>query len=300
MKLSLIICTHNPRRGYLDRVLAGLQRQTLHLADWELLLIDNASEQPLSEKWKLDWHPQGRILREDRLGLTAARLRAAEEFKGDLALFVDDDNVLDVDYLQEALRLAEEWPILGAWGGQYFAEYEAGMPPDWEVDRWSSFLEKDVWSNLPDRNAAPYGGGMVLRRPVLKEFYGSSGQSRLRQLLGRAGKGLGSYEDFDMAFTACDLGYGIGRFRSLKLTHLIPPERTTRDYLLKLCEESEFTDVIFRRARGESVPLHSIEQKFLFVYSIARELFKGRKIDFHLAGERGRSRARNFLRSLPT
>ena len=297
-EVSVVICAHNPQADFLERVLQGLEGQTLDSSRWELLLIDNASRDNLAEKWDLAWHPSGRVIREDEVGLTAARLRSIREMRGSLAVFVDDDNVLFPDYLEQVLLIAEEWPLLGAWGGQYFAEYEKGMPKDWETDRWSSHLERDVWSNLPDRNAAPFGGGMALRRPVLEGFFGAHGQSKLKKLLGRSGQGLGSYEDFDMAFTACDLGYGIGRFRALKLTHLIPHARTHKDYLVRLCEDSEFTDVIFRYSRGEMLPKHSFEQSLLHIYSLAREIFKGKSVAFQMAGERGRRRARRFLRGM--
>jgi hypothetical protein len=47
--LSVILCTHNPRPDYLSRVLASLRGQTLPAEQWEFLLIDNASRQPLTE-----------------------------------------------------------------------------------------------------------------------------------------------------------------------------------------------------------------------------------------------------------
>ncbi len=73
--VSAIICTHNPRRDYLKRVLNALQAQTLPKDEWELLIIDNASEQALATDWDLSWHPLPRHIREDELGLTPARLR---------------------------------------------------------------------------------------------------------------------------------------------------------------------------------------------------------------------------------
>jgi glycosyltransferase involved in cell wall biosynthesis len=48
--LSVIICTHNPRKDYLERVLKALQEQTLPSESWELLLIDNASDNLLEKK----------------------------------------------------------------------------------------------------------------------------------------------------------------------------------------------------------------------------------------------------------
>ena len=41
---SIIICAHNPRFHYLERVLAALRIQSLPYEQWELLLVDNASE----------------------------------------------------------------------------------------------------------------------------------------------------------------------------------------------------------------------------------------------------------------
>ena len=55
--LSVIICTHNPRFEYFDRVLNALKGQTLPLEQWELVIIDNASVEPLCERVDLNWHP---------------------------------------------------------------------------------------------------------------------------------------------------------------------------------------------------------------------------------------------------
>ena len=74
MNISVVICSHNPREDYLRRVLAALKAQTLPKEQWELLLIDNASKEPLAGRWVF-WHPYARIIRENQLGLTPARLR---------------------------------------------------------------------------------------------------------------------------------------------------------------------------------------------------------------------------------
>src|SRR6516165_2680410 len=98
--VSVILCTHNPRPDYLDRVLASLRGQTLPAEQWEFLLVDNASRQPLEEIWDISWHSRGRHIREVKLGLTHARLRGIEESSGELLIFVDDDNLLAKDFLQ--------------------------------------------------------------------------------------------------------------------------------------------------------------------------------------------------------
>src|SRR5206468_717972 len=124
------ICTHNPRADYFDRVLVALRAQSLHLDRWELLVVDNHSDQLLVDYIDVRWHPEARIVREETLGLTPARLRGIREARGDLLVFVDDDNVLDADYLETALRIAEQKAFLGAWSGQCCPEFEAD-PPEW-------------------------------------------------------------------------------------------------------------------------------------------------------------------------
>src|SRR5436190_1048189 len=114
--VTVVICTHNPREPYLQRVLEALRAQTFPLSNWELLVIDNASVSPLEGRLELSWHPQGRIIRENELGLTPARLRGIAEGRSDLLLFVDDDNVLDSDYVAQAAALAERLPIIGVFG----------------------------------------------------------------------------------------------------------------------------------------------------------------------------------------
>lgn len=296
--LSVIICTHNPREDYLNRAVEALKIQTLSCERWELLLIDNASTKKLSEKWDLSWHPAGRVIREDEVGLTAARLRAITESQADLIVFVDDDNILEPDYLAKGLEVSVEWPVLGAWGGQYFAQYDAGMPANWQYDIWSSKLNVDIWSSLPDRKAAPFGGGMFLRAFVAKKYLQKCADEPLRRKLDRAGSSLLSFGDFDMAFTGCDLGLGIGRFKKLKLIHLIPSHRTTKEYLWKITRDTAYSDVIFRYLRGEKPPLRSIERKLAFFYKAARELIKNKNIHTLLAKEVGVWHAIKFLRSL--
>src|SRR5690348_1101571 len=99
--LSVITCAHNSRDDYLMRVTNALNNQTLDKASWEYLLIDNASAERLAEKIDLSWHPKARLVREEKLGLTPARLRGIREATGEMLVFVDDDNVLDPDYLKE-------------------------------------------------------------------------------------------------------------------------------------------------------------------------------------------------------
>ena len=100
MEISVIICTRNPREDYLRRTLDALKAQSLPKDQWELLVVDNASDAPLAGRFDLSWHPNARHVREEKVGLTHARLHGIAASQADLLVFVDDDNVLRPDYLR--------------------------------------------------------------------------------------------------------------------------------------------------------------------------------------------------------
>jgi glycosyltransferase involved in cell wall biosynthesis len=255
MQVSVIICTHNPREDYLRRVLEALKAQTLPKEQWELLLIDNASKEPLASAWDLSWHPLARHVREDEVGLTPARLRGIRETKGEILVFVDDDNVLERNYLENAAQTGKAWPILGAWGGSIVPEFESSPPP-WAKPylRYLAIREvkQDQWSNYSDNpGRMPWGAGMCVRHTVAEEYARRLASDSIRYSLDRRGRSLASFGDSDLAMTACDLGLGTGLFSSLRLNHLIRAERVTESYLLNLMEGMVYSLKVGGAIRGK-------------------------------------------------
>jgi glycosyltransferase involved in cell wall biosynthesis len=241
MKLSVVICAHNPRPGYLARVLDALAAQTLPKEEWELLLVDNGSWPKLSERWDLSWHPAGRHIVESELGVAVARRRGMRMAIADLIVFVDDDNVLDASYLSETLRIANDWPELGVWGsGNIAPEFE--LAPAHHLSRLVPNLalrsaSRACWGNvLPSTDITPWGAGLCLRRDVATAYLRHCETSSIQLVSRRGNETLMSGEDVEMAHVACEHGLGAGVFPSLRLTHLIPPSRVTEDYLLKIFE----------------------------------------------------------------
>lgn len=251
--ISVITCTHNPRPEYLDRTLSALKAQSLSVEQWELLVIDNASDRPLAAGLDLSWHPGARVIREDQLGLTPARLRGIREAGTEVLVFVDDDNVLDADYLAIALKISQEWSMLGAWGGQCLPEFEQD-PPEWTHRFWEflgiRMFDQDRWSNLPQWEATPIGAGLCVRKAVAVAYGSSVLTNPNRAALDRQGNLLLGCGDMDLAYTACDMGLGIGIFTALKLFHLMPPARLEEAYLLKMVEQSVYSRVMLNFLRG--------------------------------------------------
>jgi len=257
-EISVITCAHNPRPDYLRQVIEALAEQTLDKHRWEYLLIDNESEQPLTFLADLSWHPHGRHVREEKVGLTHARLRGIQESVSDMLVFVDDDNVLDPDYLEQVVRLSAAWPVIGAFSGQVRPRFEE-EPPEWTRKYWNRLaireFDQDHWSNIPCLDhTTPNGAGLCVRRRVALEYLGYHEKGMRKIVLDRMGASLLSAGDLDLAATACDLGFGNGLFADLKLTHLMPRERLEENYLIKLLEAQTFSAVVLNsfRSNGES------------------------------------------------
>jgi GT2 family glycosyltransferase len=283
--IGVILCTHNPRADNLERTLAALQQQTLPCADWELLLVDNASQRRVAEQVSLTWHPHARHVREEQLGLTPARLRGMAEASAPLLVFVDDDNLLAPDYLAQAVAIAADWPRLGAWGGRVLPEYETAPAPELrELVKLLALTDftRDEWSNARTtaNHAIPCGAGLCVRREVALAYRQQLAGHPERAALDRRGALLTSCGDIDLALTACDLGLGTGRFVQLQLTHLIPTHRVQRAYLLKLRESVVLSALTLNTLRGAPAPrrsrLESVFKrlKLLRARGLARDLLR--------------------------
>ncbi len=294
--ISVVLCSHNPRVVYIARTLAALRAQTLPTGEWELILVDNASSPPIDGSVDLQWHPAARIVREEKLGLTPARLKGIREAVGDVIVFIDDDNVAAPDYLANVVSIAEGRHFLGAWSGSVTAEFDS-PPPAWTQRYWTNLVirevRKDSWSNLYDQDeSTPLGAGLCVRASVAREYLRLHDEGKRPRLLDRTGSSLVSGGDNDLAACAIDIGLGCGVMASLRMTHLIPPERLTEEYLLRLIESIAYSGKMLRSLRPQTMPdlsHNGIVGKAADVLRQARMSARERR--FHRAVRRGESRA---------
>lgn len=299
--LSVIICAHNPEPGYLARVLAALEVQTLPKREWELLLVDNASTEPLAGRWPLAWHPRARHVREDRLGLTPARLRGIREADGGLLVYVDDDNVLAPDYLRTARDLAAAHPHLGAIGAGRLEPEFAVEPPRALRPHLGLLALRDVggalWSNNPrDLGCVPWGAGLCVSRRVAQGYERLVAQLDMDDLLDRRGEHLFGAGDVAFSWSAVLGGQGFGVFPALRVTHLIRAERLTERYFLRLVHDRSFSGGVLNYLRTGTRPGDGYGSAERLLRLLLRGLRKGPfAMRMGWAAARGADRARAFI-----
>jgi glycosyltransferase involved in cell wall biosynthesis len=257
MIVSVVICTHNPDRQRLVEVLASLRAQTLADSKWDLLIVDNASTNGVIATIDLSWHPAARAIVESKLGLTNARLRAIADTTGDPIVFVDDDNVLAPDYLEQCAQIAARCSWIGAWGGEIVGRFEVA-PQHWH-ERYLPLLAlrtvtAEQWTNV--RHSAPYepsGAGLVVRRLVAEAYMKKVHMEPWRCRLDRSGINLISGGDHDLVRCCSLVGLGWGVFPTLRMEHLIPANRLQWPYLMRLVRGIVASNTLLALAEGSNV-----------------------------------------------
>jgi glycosyltransferase involved in cell wall biosynthesis len=239
--ISVCICTYNPKIEVLERTVTSILNQDFLPEDFELIIVDNNSATPVSD---LSFLKNNKVLvvKEPKPGLTAARGKATETSKGDIIVFVDDDNVLDKNYLKIANEVLKDKSI-GIIGGNIYPEYKH-MPEKWffqfeEMLAIRRHAGTKLVMNQSEyyNNLFPIGAGMCVRKELIQSYY-STHLMVDNYIEGRKGSDLSSGEDIDLDFYAIHMNYKIGICPSLNIVHIILKERVNFSYISKLARSS--------------------------------------------------------------
>lgn len=241
--IDVCICTHNPRLEILKKVLVSIQNQSIGAAAFRVLLVDNASSPPLEASLLRPLKQSGiaaRIVSEPTLGTQHARIAAASNTDAEWILWVDDDNVLNEDYIENALSFITQHPEVGCFGGKLLLP-ENGPVKEW-VKPFLPFLaikdagdaiivaKAEYWTQ-----AEPPGAGAFVHRRVLKRYLLHSENEMAFQLGRVSDHRLVAGEDSLMMRGAADEGLACAYVPTLSLYHYIDTDKRLRfGYLIKL------------------------------------------------------------------
>lgn len=259
-KVSLILCTYNPRPDLLSWALSSVKRQALPRDEFEFVIVDNRSEPPLNAAALAAEHDLPlRVVREERPGLTHARSAGIQATTAPLLVFLDDDNYLTADYLDQALAIAEANPWIGCYGGKARAVFESPVAAwkhrllgyvgvrDYGPDPITS--NRDCWGEWE-----PIGAGLVCRRDVAEQFVQLIETSADANRLGRNALGLMSGEDTLIAQIAYRLKYSCSYQPALSLAHWIKAPRLNSEALARTVVGHGRSYVVLQRVKGSPVP----------------------------------------------
>lgn len=229
-KISVVIATYN-RGVNLIKTLESLLRQKLPSQLWEVIVVNNNSRdntEELFERFR-EAHPDHnmRLVNETRQGLSPARNRGLSEAKGELIVIIDDDELVNEDFLKAYHTFFESHPHVQAAGGRMQPHYDF-TPPKW----LSPYTEQPIAGTLHlsdypvrmGRRKFPIGGNMAFRREVVDRLGGFNPE------LGRTGTKLLAGEEKDFFRRLRESGGEIWYVPKAVVLHLIPENRFDPDY----------------------------------------------------------------------
>lgn len=233
--ISVILCTYN-RDRYIYNVLHSLAAGTLPATDYEVVLVNNNSTDRTEEevrRFEAD-HPEVavRYCMETRQGLSYARNRGIEEAKGDLLVYVDDDALVNPEYLKTYADFFGRNKEAVAAGGPIIPQYDGCEEPDWMSHYTRQLITGKLYLGEKEREfpgeAFPGGGNAAYRKSVFDTV------GLFNTELGRKGNSLIGAEEKDLFDKMTTHGMRFYYLPTAILYHLIPPKKLTQDYFDRL------------------------------------------------------------------
>lgn len=285
--ITIVICTYN-RAGYLNDTLRDVAAQTADLSHFELIVINNNSDDHTDEicdRFR-QTNPDIKFntIYESRQGLSYARNRAITEATTPTLLFIDDDVKIPVDFLEKAVTYSNTRPNTLCAGGRIHVSFdEEEKEPNWipsELMPMFGLHDLGDEDQMYPASNFPRGGNMMIRKSVFNAF------GMFDTTLGRTGNTLLGSEEKAFFERLRKNGVQMRYWADMALTHRIGSHRLTRSYLEKQSIGIGRSERL--RVKGEPIK---------FMKKLLSELFKiaGSIVLSVLYLIRGRARAAWFL-----
>lgn len=249
---TVALCTHS-HADRLTRTLEELRHLRQPERDWELLIIDNGSDDATPAllagwPWPAGWRV--RVVREARLGLSNARNCAIREAAGDYVIFIDDDETPDPDWLCAFERLIRAHAP-DAFGGRIEVLFE-DRRPTWLTDELLGFLGElrraESVQPLTEPGTSFHGGNFGFRKAVCERI------GAFDAMLGRKGTDNTGGEEIDFYRRLLEAGCKVWWTPEAVIHHRILASKLNRSYFRDLHFRQGRMEAIRRRGGGSRLP----------------------------------------------
>jgi glucosyl-dolichyl phosphate glucuronosyltransferase len=231
MFVTITIQTYN-HADTLDQTLESLRKVRCPANnDFEILIVDNNStdntQWVINKYCQLFW-PKLRSVFESRQGLSYARNCALRHARGQIACFLDDDVIVNEDWLEAVISAFEKYSPAVV-GGRSYLIYPDNQKPLWlPIDKESLLSRLDYGEQtLVDTDKDLYG----LNFSVLKDIALDAGGFDTR--LGRSGNSLNSGEEKDLLLRLRNMGKIAVYEPKAVVGHIVHPERLKKSWFFR-------------------------------------------------------------------
>ena len=232
MKVSVILCTFNRAQSLAEALASVAASEVPPSVEWEVLVVDNNSNDRTKEvigRFCSEHPSRFRYLFEARPGKSHALNAGIRATSGDVIAFVDDDVVVEADWLANLTNALD----VGRWsgsGGKILPRWES-TPPRWlpRKDRYAlaplAMFDPGCAAGALDE--PPFGTNMAFRR----EMFEKHGNFRV-DLGPRPGSEIRN-EDTEFGQRLLDRGEPLRYEPSAVVHHAVSPGRLRKQYFLK-------------------------------------------------------------------
>lgn len=246
-QMSAVICTYR-RKEYLEKVVSSLFLQDLLPDQYEVIIVDNASDDGtalLAKALQEKFGPHLRYVFEGHLGLSYARNAGARASRGDIIVYIDDDAEAHPGWLSALVQAFANDPQVVCVAGRIDLLWEAPRPA-WFPESLESYLGSNSALGVEMFELAeghsPHGGNLAIRASTFAQAGGFDPH------FGRVGRKLGTNEELRLMDALRQLGKVVYVPDALVLHH-VPAWRAKPAYLLRLAYYQGISNSNLRYAR---------------------------------------------------
>ena len=253
--VSVVICCYNSAGVIIPTIKALAAQRVPPGIMYEVILVDNNctdnTVQLAEDIWKKENRPYPlRIIKETEPGLIYARKTGVFSASNDILLFVDDDNILEPDWIERLQDMYSRWPDVGAIGGYIEPLFEGEEEGIWKRPPWfenfSNMYACTAIHENPGVSAFKqtlYGAGLSIRTQVIRSLFDSPLPFFL---VGRTQNILNRGDDSEICLRIALMGWKLWYENTLKMKHYILRHRVNWEYVLQARKGGGYADIILK------------------------------------------------------
>ncbi|HLP58987.1 MAG TPA: glycosyltransferase [Candidatus Deferrimicrobium sp.] len=290
--VSVVVCCYNSAGVIIPTIKSLSVQHVPPGAAYEVILVDNNCTDdtvPLAQNaWNNPAIPL-RIVKEPQPGLIYARKTGVFQAGYQILLFVDDDNILEPDWIERLVEMYSQWPDVGAIGGYNEPLFDGEEEGEWNRPAW--FKEfSSIYACTP-KNTNPgvsvfkqtlFGAGLSVRTQAVRDLFASP---LPLFLVGRTQDTLHRGDDSEICLRLGLMGWKLWYEKNLKLKHYILRHRVNWDYVLQARKGGGHADIILKLYRDllDGKPPLNYSDLSIYISSLWQEFWQLRRKNKDLA-----------------
>lgn len=270
--VSIIICTYN-RPKLLRSTLKSVVCIDFDANQYEIIVVDNGNNTQSQDVFEsINLHAPCRMsyVKEENPGLSHARNKGVGLAQGKIVAFLDDDELVDTNWLKALIEPYSIDERIACVGGKIIPVFPNNKYPKWySKDIQGFFGGVDHGENIHEVNFPQEyigGGNMSFKRQLILE----SGMFNVR--LGIIGASSYSGEENELALRIQNRGYKV-IYNPFAITyHQIESERISKQFLNKRLFQSGKSEIMYNPANRGAPLILLVKFTFILFKSVASYL----------------------------